>query len=114
MKHLKTFEEISPEYIQGKIAGKPDSPQKDRLQNAANNKINARTREENQKKSQQEEEERMKNPEYVKRKELRKKRNKLTSYFRYEKLKSNSNIKWLITTFCHSNDGVNFYKLYKK
>ena len=23
MKHLKTFEEISPEYIQGKIAGKP-------------------------------------------------------------------------------------------
>ena len=87
MKHLKTFEEISPEYIQGKIAGKPDSPQKDRLQNAANNKINARTREENQKKSQQEEEERMKNPEYVKRKELRKKRNKLTSYFRYEKLK---------------------------
>jgi glycosyltransferase involved in cell wall biosynthesis len=33
--------------------------------------------------------------------------------FQYEKLKSNSNIKWLITTFCHSNDGINFYKLYK-
>ena len=87
MKHLKTFEEISPEYIQGKIAGKPDSPQKDRLQNAANNKIFARTREENQKKSQQEEEERMKNPEYVKSKQLAQKRNKLAGDFRYEKLK---------------------------
>ena len=87
MKHLKTFEEISPEYIQGKIAGKPDSPQKDRLQNAANNKINTRTQEENQKKSQQQEEERMKNPEYVKRKELGKKRNQLASDFRREKLK---------------------------
>jgi hypothetical protein len=87
MKHLKTFEEISPEYIQGKIAGKPDSPQKDRLQNAANSKINARTWEENQKKSQQQEEERMKNPEYVKSKQLAQKRNKLADDFRDEKLK---------------------------
>lgn len=87
MKHLKTFEEISPEYIQGKIAGKPDSPQKDRLQNAANDKIFARTREENQRKSQQQEEERMKSPEYVNRKELAQKRNKLAGDFRYEKLK---------------------------
>jgi hypothetical protein len=87
MKYLKTFEEISPEYIQSKIAGKPDSPQKDRLQNAANIKIHTRTQEENQKKSQQQEEEMMKNPEYVRRKELREKRNKLASDFRYEKLK---------------------------
>jgi len=87
MKHLKTFEEISPEYIQGKIAGKPDSPQKDRLQNAANDKIFSRTREENQKKSQQQEEERMKSPDYAKAKQLAQKRDQLAGDFRYEKLK---------------------------
>jgi glycosyltransferase involved in cell wall biosynthesis len=31
----------------------------------------------------------------------------------YEKLQSDSNIKWLITTFCHSDDGINFYKTYQ-
>ena len=31
----------------------------------------------------------------------------------YEKLKSDLTIKWLITTVCHSNDGINFYRLYK-
>lgn len=87
MKHLKTFEEISPEYIQGKIAGKPDSPQKDRLQDAANKMIRTRTEEENQKKLQQQEEERMKNPEYVKSKELAQKRRKLASDFQNERLK---------------------------
>lgn len=30
----------------------------------------------------------------------------------YEILEDNPNIKWLITTFCHSNDGFTFYRLY--
>ena len=30
----------------------------------------------------------------------------------YEILDANENIKWLITTFYHSNDGINFYNLY--
>lgn len=29
-----------------------------------------------------------------------------------EILEDNSNIKWLITTFCHSNDGISYYRLY--
>lgn len=70
MKYLKTYEEISPEYIQGKIAGKPDSPQKDRLQDAANKMIRTRTEEEQSKKYQQAEEEKMKNPGYKKRIQL--------------------------------------------
>jgi hypothetical protein len=87
MKHLKTFEEISPEYIQGKIAGKPDSPQKDRLQKAADDKKEMRAREENQKKSQEQEQERMKSPEYAMSKQLAQKRKQLADDFRDEKLK---------------------------
>jgi hypothetical protein len=87
MKYLKKFEEVSPEYIQGKIAGKPDSPQKDRLQKAANKMTSDREFEENQKKSKQQEEERMKSPEYAKAKELANKRFKLADDFRDEKLK---------------------------
>jgi dTDP-4-dehydrorhamnose reductase len=30
----------------------------------------------------------------------------------YNALELTPNIKWLITTFCHSNDGINFYNLY--
>lgn len=30
----------------------------------------------------------------------------------HKKLESNPDIKWLVTTFYHSNDGVNFYRLY--
>jgi hypothetical protein len=86
MKYLKTFEEISPEYIQSKIAGKPDSPQKDRLQKAADDKKEMRTREENQKKSQQQEQERMKNPEYAMSKQLAQKRNQLADSFTNQKL----------------------------
>lgn len=87
MKYLKKFEEVSPEYIQGKIAGKPDSPQKDRLQKAANKMTSDREFEENQKKLKQQEEERMKSPEYAKAMELRKKRKQLSGDFREEELK---------------------------
>lgn len=33
-------------------------------------------------------------------------------FSQYEILEDNLNIKWLITTFCHSNDGFTFYRLY--
>jgi dTDP-4-dehydrorhamnose reductase len=31
----------------------------------------------------------------------------------YEIIKDNPQIKWLVTTFYHSNDGINFYRLYQ-
>ena len=38
--------------------------------------------------------------------------NKNALHIQHNILKDNDKIKWLITTFIHSNDGVNFYRLY--
>jgi len=85
MKYLKTYEELSPEYL-NKKAGDRDTPQKERIGAAADKMINKRNEEEAYKKRQAEEEERLKDPIYKQNKELDSKRYSLASQFRDEKL----------------------------
>jgi hypothetical protein len=89
MKYLKTYEELSPEYLVGK-AGNRNTPQEQRIGTAADNMINQRNQEENYKKKKAEEEERLdpllKDPIYKQNKELSQKRYSLAKEFSDEKL----------------------------
>jgi len=85
MKYLKTYEELSPEYLARK-AGDRDTPQKQRIGAAADKLINQRNQEEADRKRKAEEEERLKDPIYKQNKELAQKRYSLAKNFSNEVL----------------------------